>query len=181
MAAKKGLPQQSKSSINPLETLSHTGQGQDFLRQKEQFSPALEKPRRFSNPEFRSIFSLEAHRQSQEQMSRIQEVQSILQEIRREVASIKVQNQGLAAEIEQIDRTALQSVPEKVGIYHIHYYEIILQYLRNMRTKIGEARTWLIAMNSKKAKRGSAFAVRSKKQGTEYSLSSELQAARSVS
>lgn len=180
MSTQKGLPQQSKSSINPLETLSRPSHGQDDLRQHESPS-ASQKPREFANPEFRSIFSRDSHVRSEQQVQRIQEVQSILQEIRREVTSIKAQNQALAAEIEQIDRTALQGIPEKVGVYHVRYFEILLHYLRNMNTKIGEARTWLMAMTSKKRKRGGAFADRSQEQGTSYSLSAELQAARNVS
>jgi hypothetical protein len=181
MANPKGLSQQSKSSVNPLETLNRPG-GQDFVRSSEHISqPQYEKPRGFANPEFRDIFSAQTHKDAQERSDRIQEIHAFLKEIRREVAAIRAENQSLATEVEQIDRVALQGIPEHVGIYHLHYYEIVLQYLRNIRTKIGEARTWLMAMNSKKAKRGSAFVTRSKKGGTEYSLSQELQAARSVS
>ena len=46
--------------------------------------------------------------------------------------------------------------------------------------KTGESRTWMQALMSKKAKRGSAFAARSKKQGTAYSMSQELSNSRNV-
>jgi hypothetical protein len=71
-------------------------------------------------------------------------------------------------------------LPEKPGIYHVRFLEIIVNVLRALRAKINESSTWMQALTSKKKKRGSLFAVRAKKKGTQYSLSQELSSARSV-
>ena len=74
----------------------------------------------------------------------------------------------------------MQSIGKKPGVYHVRYLELLLSFLQGVKAKVGEAKTWLMAIQSKRAKRGSAFAVRSKKQGTQYSLSQELSTARNV-
>lgn len=135
----------------------------------------------FANPEFtQTIFDLSTHKEFIERPKQIQEIQHLVEEIRREVKEIKARGEGLNAEVEQIEKVTLQSLPDKPGVYHIRYLEIVLSFLRGLKAKVGEARTWLMAMQSKKAKRGSAFAVNAKKKGTQYSLSQELSNARSV-
>ena len=79
-----------------------------------------------------------------------------------------------------IEKFTMDTLTEKPGIYHVKFLEIVLQILRTMRMKTGESRTWMQALMSKKAKRGSAFAARSKKQGTAYSMSQELSNSRNV-
>ncbi|MCX6732754.1 MAG: DUF5660 domain-containing protein, partial [Candidatus Roizmanbacteria bacterium] len=63
---------------------------------------------------------------------------------------------------------------------HVKFLEIVLQILRSVRAKVGESSTWMQALMSKKKKRGSLFASRSKKQGTAYSMSQELSNSRSI-
>jgi hypothetical protein len=71
-------------------------------------------------------------------------------------------------------------MPEKLGVYHVRFLEIILKILQSIKLKINESGTWLEAMRSKRAKRGSAFMANSKKKGTQYSMSQELTLTRSV-
>jgi septum formation inhibitor MinC len=134
-----------------------------------------------ANPEFtQTVFDLSTHKESVEKPKQIQEIQQLVETIRQEVKNIKAQSEGLTAEIAQIEKAALQSLPDKVGVYHVRYLEIILSFLEGLKAKVGEARTWLAAMQSKKAKRGSAFAANTKKKGTQYSQSQELSSARNV-
>ena len=134
-----------------------------------------------ANPEFtQTIFDLSTHKEVVERPRQIMEIQQLVEEIRREVKEIKAKSEGLNAEVEQIEKVTLQSLPDKPGIYHIRYLEIVLSFLRGLKTKVGEAKTWLMAMQSKRAKRGSAFMTNTKKKGTQYSLSQELSTARNV-
>ncbi len=108
------------------------------------------------------------------------EVQHLLQQIKQEIEAVKKTDADLAQEVKEIEKISVEELPAKVGIYHIRFLEILLSLLRTIREKISDSKTWLEAMMSKKKKRGSLFVVRSKKMGTQYSLSQELQSARSV-
>lgn len=100
--------------------------------------------------------------------------------IKKEIEMIKKADASLLNEVKDIQNLTLDSLPNKVGIYHVRFLEIVLNILRTLRQKVGESRTWLQALMSKKKKRGSLFMARSKKQGTQYSLSQEISNARSV-
>jgi len=109
-----------------------------------------------------------------------EQVKQLIEQIRQEVQYIKKADKSLLNEVKDIEKFTLETVSEKPGIYHVKFLEIVLRILRSVRMKVGESRTWLQAMMSKKKKRGSLFASRSKKQGTAYSMSQELSNARSV-
>ena len=108
------------------------------------------------------------------------QIKELTQEIKKEIEALKKADASLIHEVKDIEKLTIQELPEKPGIYHVRFLEIVLSILRVIRAKVGESKTWLQAMMSRKKKRGSLFAVRSKKQGTQYSLSQELQSARSV-
>lgn len=108
------------------------------------------------------------------------EIAQLTEMIRKEIEAIKKSNASLLVEVKDVEKLAINELPEKPGIYHVRFLEIVLNLLRTLRAKVGESHTWLQAFISRKKKRGSLFAVRSKKQGTAYSLSQELQNARSV-
>lgn len=108
------------------------------------------------------------------------EIKQLTEQIRKEIECLKRADKSFLADIKDIQRLSLESIPEKPGIYHVRFLEIVLSILRALRAKIGESKTWLQALVSKKKKRGSLFASLSKKKGTQYSLSQELQTARSV-
>jgi len=116
----------------------------------------------------------------QEEGRQINEIKELIQAIRREVQEIKQADASLLHEVKDIEKLTIDSMPEKPGIYHVRFLEIVLKVLRSLRLKIGESNTWMQALVSKKAKRGSAFARRSKKSGTQYSLSQEHQVTRNV-
>ncbi|MBI3620033.1 hypothetical protein HY214_02725 [Candidatus Roizmanbacteria bacterium] len=108
------------------------------------------------------------------------EIKELAEIIKREIALIKKADASLLNSVKDVEKLTIDTLPEKPGVYHLRFLEAVLNLLRVLRAKIGESRTWLQAMISKRKKRGSLFANLSKKKGTQYSLSQELQATRSV-
>lgn len=108
------------------------------------------------------------------------QVEKLSEDIRKEIVLIKKSNKSLIAEVVEIEKHTVQHLPKKSGIYHVRFLEAILSFLKILHAKVGEAKTWLSAMQTRKKKRGSLFAARSKQKGTQYSLSQELATARSV-
>ena len=115
-----------------------------------------------------------------EEQQQINEIKELIKAIRQEVEQIKRADKSLISQVRDIENLTINSLPERPGIYHIHFLEVVLKFLQTLKMKIGESNTWMQAMQSKKAKRGSAFAVQSKKSGTQYSMSQELSNARNV-
>lgn len=108
------------------------------------------------------------------------QIKELTEQIKKEINALKKADASLLQEVKDIEKLTINDLPEKPGIYHVRFLEIVLNILRVLRAKVGESKTWLQALVSRKKKRGSLFAVRSKKQGTQYSLSQELQSSRSV-
>lgn len=108
------------------------------------------------------------------------EIRQLVEQIRKEIEYIKKADKSLLNDVRDIEKIAIDSLPEKPGVYHVRFLEIVLRTLQLLRQKMGESKTWMQALMSKKKKRGSLFAVRSKKAGTQYSMSQELSNARSV-
>ncbi len=108
------------------------------------------------------------------------EIQQLLEQIKQEVKYIQKADAALMNDVRDIEKYTMDTLSEKPGVYHVKFLEIVLRILQSVRMKIGESKTWMQALMSKKAKRGSAFAARSKKQGTSYSMSQELSNSRSV-
>jgi len=108
------------------------------------------------------------------------QIKELTEQIKKEIEFIKKSDRSLISEIQDVENLTINSLPEKPGIYHVRFLEIVLRILRSLREKVGESRTWLVALISKKKKRGSLFASLSKKKGTQYSMSQELSTARAV-
>lgn len=125
-------------------------------------------------------FSLFKYQEYYEKELIKKEIKELTEQIKKEIELLKKADASLLSDIKDIQKIGVEELPEKPGIYHIRFLEIILSILRNLRAKVGESRTWLAAMVSKRKKRGSLFGSLSKKKGTQYSLSQELQASRSV-
>lgn len=124
-----------------------------------------------------TLFNYQEYYESQIVRNQIKELSEL---IRKEIAMLKKSNDALLNEVSDIENIAIGQLPDKPGIYHVRFLEIVLSILRSLRAKVGESRTWMQALMSKKKKRGSLFAARAKKKGTQYSLSQELSTARSV-
>ena len=108
------------------------------------------------------------------------QIKNLLEQIRQEVQYIKKADASLLNDVRDIEKFTMDTLSEKPGIYHVKFLEIVLRILQSVRMKVGESKTWMQALMSKKKKRGSLFMARSKKQGTAYSMSQELSNSRSV-
>ena len=108
------------------------------------------------------------------------QIQELTEAIKKEIELIKKADASLINDVKDVENLTINGLPEKPGIYHIRFLELVLNILKTLRAKVGESKTWLQALMSKKKKRGSLFSVRSKKQGTQYSMSQELSNSRSV-
>lgn len=116
-----------------------------------------------------------SHYHEKEIVSR--KVTKLQEEIKEAVRVIKHDSSDLVKEAEKL---SLEPISEKPGVYHERLLEVILSLLKALRLKIGESKTWMQALISKKAKRGSLFAKRSKEKGSQYFLSEEIKNTRSV-
>ncbi len=142
----------------------------EFSKPHEAKKPAVHKK------EF-SLFNYNEYYEKELVKKQIKELTEL---IKREIEFIKKADASLLNDVKDIQKISLESLPDKPGIYHVRFLELVLNILKTVRAKIGESRTWMQALVSKKKKRGSLFVSRSKKQGTQYSLSQELSNARSV-
>lgn len=164
---------------NPLEVLTDQflgDNGRDYDDERDLWpkKPEEQKSQAQSKKKEGNLFDY-THYHEKEVVKR--EISSITDEIKKELVSLKNEAAELTKDAVKL---TMEPISENPGIYHERFLEVILSLLRNLRAKVGESRTWLQAMVSRKKKRGSAFAVRSKDKGTQYSLSQELTNARSV-
>lgn len=133
-------------------------------------------------PQPRTEFTIFSQVHHAETVENAKKVDTLLAQVKEQVDVIQNYNKSIQSEIKDIEKVLITGVAEgnKKGSYIENILEVFLFVLRNLTSKLGEAKTWLSAMETKKAKRGSAFAARSKKKGTAYSMSQELSNARSV-
>ncbi len=115
-----------------------------------------------------------------EEQQQMNEIKELIKAIGQEVEQIKHADKSLMSQVADIEKLTIGSLPDRPGIYHVRFLEVVLTFLQSLKLKIGESGTWMQALQSKKAKRGSAFAVQSKKSGTQYSMSQEITASRNV-
>lgn len=156
--------------------------GESDYDDDEHDSPATEKHKAepAKKKETKPVFRFHEHHENYTVKQEIVEIQQLIEQVKQEIKMIKQQNQAMLAEVKDVEKLTLGSSNESSKPYDASFLEVILSLLRTIRLKIGESNTWLQAMVSKRKKRGSAFAVRSKQQGTQYSLSQELQVTRNV-
>lgn len=131
-------------------------------------------------PQPKQEFSIFNYREHNENQTISKEIKELTVLVRQEIEMVKKADSSLLAQVKDVEKITMDPAAEKPGIYHVRFLEVILSILRTLRLKINESKTWLQAMISKKQKRGSLFASRSKKMGTQYSLSQELQSSRSI-
>lgn len=171
----------SYKQINPVETLGSLdqffGQFSESDQDENRINRAKEQKKTSAARQEFSIFNYQNYYEREVVKRQIKE---LTEQIKKEIEYIKKADASLISEIKDVEKLTVEALPEKPGIYHVRFLEIILRILKSLREKIGESRTWLSAMVSRKKKRGSLFAVLSKKKGTQYSLSQELTNARSI-
>lgn len=108
------------------------------------------------------------------------QTEQLMTEVTQAIKNLKKSQKALDHQIIQAEKHTIESLTKKPGIYHVRFLQQLLTFIKLLQVKVGEANTWLSAMRTRKAKRGSLFAKRSKQKGTQYSLSQELATARSV-
>ncbi|MCL4375024.1 DUF5660 domain-containing protein [Patescibacteria group bacterium] len=148
----------------------------DLQLEEESAHRNEKKPHLPQRKEF-TLFNYQEYYESRVVKRKIKELTEL---IHKEIALLKKADRSLLNDVRDIENLAINSLPENPGIYHVRFLEIVLSILQNLRAKVGESRTWLKALVSKKKKRGSLFAAISKKKGTQYSMSQELSTARSI-
>jgi uncharacterized coiled-coil protein SlyX len=169
---------QKSDRNNPLKNLlelEQNGFDNNYVK-KESISPN-EKSSKLPQ---RKEFTLFSYNQYFEQEVIGKKINELLSQIKQEVELIKKTEKSLINEVKDIENLTIEEPQKKTGVYHIRFLEILLSILKEVRKKVSESKTWLEALMTKKKKPGSLFAARTKKMGTQYSLSQELQTTRSV-
>lgn len=168
----------TKKSNQIKQTLNELEKDKIDLDNKE-YQSFLEK-KSVPKPSQRKEFTIFNYQSYYEQEVIKRKIAELLKIIKEEIKAIKQSQKDLVAEVKDIENLTINAQNEQPTIYHLNFFEIIISILKNLRKKITESKTWLEALVTRKKKRGSLFLARSKKMGTQYSLSQELQAARST-
>ena len=200
----KGLLNQA----NPLESLKDIGSGtikslkEDLLSQapKDFIDQILgPRPRNFSGEiiageslEVSEVLSGEheeklklRHQLHLERTLRLEEKETIdkkTNELRIQLSSIQEEILELAQgtqDLAEETQIAAMQAPIEPGIYHILFFEKLLEFVKSFRKKIEEASVWLHATNKRAAKKN-AWGANYKKHGAKYLLSGEHYISRSA-
>jgi hypothetical protein len=163
---------------DPMSSLDQNNLLEELFGRKDSLTTEEKEKKLKTKP--RQEFSLFNYNHYYEKEVVKKQIKELTEQIKKEIEFIKKSDRSLISEIQDVENLTINSLPEKPGIYHIRFLEIVLRILRSLREKVGESRTWLAALISKKKKRGSLFASLSKKKGTQYSMSQELSTARAV-
>ncbi len=97
-----------------------------------------------------------------------------LQSLMQEVKYLAKTTQGLGEKVE----VAAMQAPSQPGLYHIIFFQKIIEFIRNFRKKIDSASIWLGASN-KRAEKKNYWAMY-KKRGSSFLLSGESYSQRSA-
>ncbi|KKR43806.1 hypothetical protein A2434_02215 [Candidatus Woesebacteria bacterium RIFOXYC1_FULL_41_14] len=113
----------------------------------------------------------EERRTSQEKSGELRmELKAIMEEIQKVAAS--TENFAEAAQVSMI------SAPIEPGIYHVHFFESILEFLQSFRKRIDLAATWLTSTNKRAEKKN--YWATYKKKGSSFLLSPDHYLSRSA-
>lgn len=105
---------------------------------------------------------------------KIQELRVQLQAITVEVSKLASSTSELATQTE----IAMIEVPANPGVYHVIFFEKVLEFLQSFRKKIDEAATWLTASNKRAEKKN--YWATFKKKGSSFLLSPDHYLTRSA-
>lgn len=95
----------------------------------------------------------------------MQELRAQLQAITVEITKLAATTGNLATQTE----IAMVEVPVNPGIYHVIFFEKVLEFLQSFRKKIDEASVWLDSTNKKAEKKN--YWSMYKKKGSSFLLS----------
>lgn len=97
-----------------------------------------------------------------------------LHAIQEEVIKLAESTQTLAKEV----KMATMQTPVEPGIYHIVYFEKLLEFIKSFRKKVNNASVWLHSSNKRAEKKN--YWAKYKKHGSKFLLSSEHYLTRSA-
>jgi hypothetical protein len=120
------------------------------------------------NKKLRAQISLERNLSADEKrlsQGKMQELRIQLQAITIEIGKVAVSTGNLATQVE----IAMVEVPVNPGVYHVVFFEKVLEFLQSFRKKIDEASVWLGSTN-KRAEKKNYWAMY-KKKGSSFLLS----------
>lgn len=138
----------------------------DILNGKEDKDQKTRKQFSFENTVLK-----EESRISREKTS---ELKMQLQSIMEEVKEVAESTQGLA----EATKAAALSAPIEPGIYHIRFFQNLLEFLKSFRKRIDLAATWLNSSNKRAEKKN--YWNMYKKKGSSFLLSPEHYSQRSA-
>lgn len=156
-------PQKFSGEISAGESLeiSEVLSGQHEENQKLRRQITLERKLRIDE---------EAHVEKKVNQLKIQ-----LHAILEEVVVLADQTQNLGSEVQ----IAAMQAPVEPGVYHLIFFEKLLEFIKSFRKKVEEASVWLHATN-RRAQKKNAWGARYKKYGAKYLLSGEHYLSRSA-
>ena len=129
------------------------------------------------NKKLRAQISLERNLSSDEKrlsQEKMQELRLQLQAITVEIGKLAVSTGNLATQAE----IAMIEVPENPGVYHVIFFEKVLEFLQSFRKKIDEASVWLGSTNKRAEKKN--YWSMYKKKGSSFLLSPDHYSQRSA-
>lgn len=106
--------------------------------------------------------------------SRSNELKIQLNRLQQELLALMESTQSLSEETE----VAAMSVPADPGIYHINYFEKLIEFVRSFRRQIGSADMWMQASNKRSQKKD--YWSKYKKNGSKFLLSADHYLTRSA-
>lgn len=120
------------------------------------------------NKRLKSQVSLEKHLLNEEakvSREKSSELRVQLQAIMQEVQKIAASTQNLA----EATQVSIISAPVEPGVYHIHFFESLLEFLQSFRKRIDLSTTWLQSTNKRAEKKN--YWSMYKKKGSSFLLS----------
>jgi hypothetical protein len=129
------------------------------------------------NEKLRKQISLERRIREEEKIlieKKTNQLRLQLHAIMQEIAALAQSTQDLGEELE----IATMQVPENPGIYHVVFFEKVLEFIKSFRRKIESAAVWLHASNKRAEKKN--YWGMFKKHGTKFLLSPDHYIARSA-
>ena len=129
------------------------------------------------NKKLRAQISLERNLSSDEKrlsQEKMQELKMQLQGITAEIGKLAASTGNLATQTE----IAMIEVANNPGVYHLIFFEKILEFLQSFRLRIDQASVWLGSANKRAEKKN--YWSQYKKKGTSFLLSGESYSQRSA-
>jgi hypothetical protein len=155
-----GLPLSSNQSAN--ESTYDRGLDTNLSLPERMGYPSLaqkkEKPRNIE------LFSFAERRETLEVNEQIKKLVVFIKE---EIRRIEETNQMM---ITQTAKITVEQLSDKPGVYHVRFFEWLLNLLRDVRKKVSESANWLSIAHGKQKK---GFWATAKKKGTSFTLSGE--------